>query len=192
MLLHPVNLTVGGVPSFTKDQNPASTLSPGRIPLLTAQRCRWLLCSPSTSTDTNHVRSVAPPPPSNLSRGVIDFSAKAPLETNQRNDAKRRFYRIVEHFGTGGAIDSVPPQYEPPRLVRYTYEYALSEESRDNLLRAFFQALALSLTGQDNDDDLGDLEDLRSLFFGFASYLLDNFFLPSNTSGPFVLSFCLY
>ncbi|KAI3322875.1 hypothetical protein HD806DRAFT_119437 [Xylariaceae sp. AK1471] len=117
--------------------------------------------------------------------GVIDFSAETPLGTNQRNDAKRRFYRIVEHFGASGTIDNrVPPLYEPPRLVRCTYEYALSDESRDNFLRAFFQAMALSLTGQGdgNDGDLNDLEDFRSLFFGFASYLLDHFFLPIKAS----------
>jgi len=127
--------------------------------------------------------------------GVIDFSAEAPLGTNQRNDAKRRFYRIVEHFGAGGAIDNrVPPLYEPPRLVRCTYEYALSDESRDNFLRAFFQAMALSLTGQGdgNDGDLNDVEDFRSLFFGFASYLLDHFFLPSNCFSPLVSSLCRY
>ncbi|KAI0540055.1 hypothetical protein GGR58DRAFT_511909 [Xylaria digitata] len=114
--------------------------------------------------------------------GVIDFSTEAPLGINERNDARRRFYRIVEHFGAGGAIDSVPPQYEPPRLVRCTYEYVLSDESRDNFLRAFFRAMALSLTGQGNDHDLNDLDDLGSLFYGFASYLLDNFFLPMQGS----------
>lgn len=113
--------------------------------------------------------------------GVIDFSAEAPLEVHQRSDARRRFYRIIEHFGAGGATDSVPAQYEPPRLIRYTYEYALSDESRDNFLRAFFRAMALSLTGQDNDNDLNDLENLRPVFSNFASYLLDNLFLPSNT-----------
>ncbi|KAI0420365.1 hypothetical protein F5X98DRAFT_331917 [Xylaria grammica] len=112
--------------------------------------------------------------------GVIDFSAEAPLGANQRNDAKRRFYRIVDHFRGDVAVNS--NQYKPSLLVRYTYEYALSEGSRDNFLRAFFRALALPLTGQDNDNDLGDLEDLRSLFFGFASYLLDNFFLPIKAS----------
>lgn len=68
--------------------------------------------------------------------GVIDFSAEAPLGPNQCSNAKRRFYRIVEHFGAGGAIDNrvPPPLYEPPRLVRCTYEYALSDESRDNFL----------------------------------------------------------
>ncbi|GAP87820.1 hypothetical protein SAMD00023353_1601900 [Rosellinia necatrix] len=125
--------------------------------------------------------------------GVIDFfSAEAPLETNQRNKARRRFYRIVGHFGAGdaGANDGNPRQYKPPLLVRYTYEYALSAESRDTFLRAFFQAMALSLTGQDNNTDNGlgdlgdldDLDDLRTLLFGFASYLLDNFFLPIGAS----------
>ncbi|KAI1424058.1 hypothetical protein F5Y12DRAFT_754595 [Xylaria sp. FL1777] len=111
---------------------------------------------------------------------VIDFSAEAPLGIIQRNDAKRRFYRIVEHFRGDIAVNS--SQYKPSLLIRYPYEYALSDESRDNFLRAFFRALALSLTGQDNDNDLDDLENLRSLFFGFASYLLDNFFLPIKAS----------
>ena len=122
---------------------------------------------------------------------VIDFLAKAPLGINQRNDARRRFYRIVEHFGAGGAIDSVPLQYEPPRLVRCTYEYALSDESRDNFLRAFFRAMALPLARQDNDTDLEDLDNLRPLLFGFASYLFDNFFLPSNLYRSFSPS-CRY
>ncbi|KAI0144480.1 hypothetical protein GGR57DRAFT_507531 [Xylariaceae sp. FL1272] len=118
--------------------------------------------------------------------GIIDFAAEAPLGTSQRNKAHRRFYRIVEYFGAGGAIDSVPPKYEPPRLVRCTYEYALSDESRDNFLRTFFRAMALSLAEQGDDDDddtdLDDLDHLRSLFFGFASHLLDNFFLPIKAS----------
>lgn len=122
---------------------------------------------------------------------VIDFSAEAPLGINQRNNARRRFYRIVEYFGAGGAIDSVPPQYEPPRLVRCTYEYALSDGSRDNFLRAFFRAMALPLAGQDNDDDLDDLDNLRPLLFRFASYLFDNFFLPSNCCRSFAsLCYC--
>lgn len=126
--------------------------------------------------------------------GVIEFLVEAPLDIHQRNSARRRFYHIVEHFGAGGATDnSVPPQYEPPRLIRCTYEYALSDESRDNFLRAFFRAMTLSLTtsqdnDNDNDNDLSDLEHIRPLFFNFAAYLLDNFFLPSNDYfSPFLL-----
>ncbi|KAI1113724.1 hypothetical protein F5Y14DRAFT_417060 [Nemania sp. NC0429] len=122
--------------------------------------------------------------PSPSLEGVIDSSAEAPLGISQRNNAIRRFYRIVEYFGAGDTVDSVPRQYEPQRLVRCAYEYALSDDARDNFLRAFFQAMALSLNGQgdSNDGDLDGLEDLRSLFFGFASYLLDCFFLPIKAS----------
>lgn len=125
--------------------------------------------------------------------GAIDFSAEAPLEINQRSNARRRLYRIVERLGADSAIDnSVLPLYEPPRLVRCTYGYALSDESRDGFLRALFQAGALSLAGRGgdsgNDGGLDDLEDLRFLFFGFASYFVDHFFLPSNCLG--FLVFC--
>ncbi|KAI1768657.1 hypothetical protein GGR53DRAFT_346453 [Hypoxylon sp. FL1150] len=110
--------------------------------------------------------------------GIINFSAEPPLETAQRIVAKRRFYRIIEHFETS-SNDGDGSSYKRPQLVRFTYEYALSEESRDNLLRAFFRAMALSM---DDDNQSIDFEELRSIFFGFADYLLDNFFLPLKAS----------
>ncbi|KAI1382543.1 uncharacterized protein F4822DRAFT_150778 [Hypoxylon trugodes] len=110
--------------------------------------------------------------------GVINFSAEPPLEAAQRIVAKRRFYRIIEHFETSSNNSDGSP-YKRPQLVRFTYEYALSEESRDNLLRAFFRAMALSM-GDDNQSI--DFEELRLVFFDFADYLLDNFFLPLKAS----------
>ncbi|POR34512.1 Uncharacterized protein TPAR_05261 [Tolypocladium paradoxum] len=104
--------------------------------------------------------------------GVIDFSREPPLGAEQRINAKRRFYRIVEHVSDSKSSNK--RTYSRPRLVRFTYEYALCEESRDNFLRAFFRAMALSMDG----DDEFDYEELGSVFFGFADYLLDNFFLP--------------
>ncbi|KAI0423039.1 hypothetical protein F5X98DRAFT_360154 [Xylaria grammica] len=68
--------------------------------------------------------------------------------------------------------------YNRSQLIRFTYQYAPSEQSQDNLLRAFFQAITLSL---DDDDDF-DFDELRPKFFGFADYLLDNFLLPSRVS----------
>ncbi|KAI1272767.1 hypothetical protein F5Y07DRAFT_286290 [Xylaria sp. FL0933] len=122
------------------------------------------------------------PSPSPLHRhqlsleGVIDFTVATPLSESQRAFAKHEFYRIADQFeGNNGAPTA---QYSPARLVRLTYEYALSEASRDNFLRAFFHAMDLSLEDQGHDD----LEDLRSPFFGFADYLLDNFFLPLKAS----------
>ncbi|XXH02118.1 hypothetical protein Hte_008486 [Hypoxylon texense] len=110
--------------------------------------------------------------------GVINFSAEPPLDTAQRAVAKRRFYRIIEHFETS-SNNSDGVLYKRPQLVRFTYEYALSEESRDNLLRAFFRALALSM---EDDSQSMDFEELRPIFFSFADHLLDNFFLPLKAS----------
>ncbi|KAJ8122692.1 hypothetical protein ONZ43_g1170 [Nemania bipapillata] len=107
---------------------------------------------------------------------VINPTAAIPLSDSQRASAKHKFNLITEHFEVDNG--SLNTQYSPSRLVRLTYEYALSEESRDNFLRAFFQATALSIEG--NDDS--DIEDFRSPFFGFADHLLDNFFLPLKAS----------
>ncbi|KAJ3575794.1 hypothetical protein NPX13_g3909 [Xylaria arbuscula] len=101
------------------------------------------------------------------------------LTSYQRASAKQKFNCITEHFEDDNC--TVDTQYSPSRLVRLTYEYALSEESRDNFLRAFFQAMALSIEKND-DSDIKDIEDFRSPFFGFADYLLDNFFLPLKAS----------
>ncbi|KAI3339695.1 hypothetical protein F4824DRAFT_35029 [Ustulina deusta] len=121
-------------------------------------------------------------PPSPLHRyqlsleGVIDFSTEPPLGTDQRSVAKDRFNRIIDYFNTDDPSDRSP--YNRSQLIRFTYQYALSEQSQDNLLRAFFRAMTLSV----DDNDNSDFEELRSKFFGFADYLLDNFFLPLKAS----------
>lgn len=40
--------------------------------------------------------------------------------------------------------------YNRPRLIRLTYEYARSDESRDLLLQSFFQPLGLSLSTEED------------------------------------------
>ena len=105
--------------------------------------------------------------------GIIDFSTKPQLETNQRIKAKDRFYRIINHFENAENHSKQGP-YKRTQLIRYTYEYARSEASKDNFLRAFYGATGL-LMGEDGDDDF---EQIESAFFEFANYLLDNFFLP--------------
>jgi len=120
--------------------------------------------------------------------GIIDFSVETPLEDGQRARAKRLFYQIVHHFHK---LEPEPKRhqrgttYSRPLLIRYTYEYARSQESRDVFFRSFFRSLGLSLDADDGsqeDDQLdwegGQVEVLRSAFFAFADYLLDNFFLP--------------
>jgi hypothetical protein len=120
--------------------------------------------------------------------GIIDFSVETPLDDDQRARAKRQFCQIVDYFHK---LEPEEPKnqrgttYSRPLLIRYTYEYARSLESRDVFFRSFFRCMGLSLDADDGsqednrlDLDSGQVEALSSLFFTFADYLLDNFFLP--------------
>lgn len=107
--------------------------------------------------------------------GVIDVSTEPPLGTRQRSVAEDKFRRIIRHFNTSDPDNHGP--YNRARLIELTHEHALTERSRDNLLRTFFLAIALSI---DDDKDI-DFSELRPKFFGFADYLMDNFFLPCET-----------
>ncbi|KAI0141776.1 hypothetical protein GGR57DRAFT_508944 [Xylariaceae sp. FL1272] len=118
--------------------------------------------------------------------GFLDFSSPSTkaFEPAQRADAQRRFHRIVNHFVPASEIDSSAPSqtYSPPRLISLTYKYALSDEARDNLLRAFFESVNVPVVEASSVDDDGsadaDPETLRSSVFAFADYLMDQFFLP--------------
>ncbi|CAG9986480.1 unnamed protein product [Clonostachys byssicola] len=85
---------------------------------------------------------------------IADFSSLEGVEpilgTDQRTDAKRRLYHIVEHFEAASSRRS-NGDYSCPRLVHPIYDYALSEESRDNFLQAFSRAMALSIDGSEED-----------------------------------------
>ena len=129
---------------------------------------------------------------------VIDFTTEPPLSPHARQQAARKFHRIVDHFDNAVNLGAaagvgVGSGYRRARLVRLTYDYALSPVSQDNFLRAFFRALELSMDngeddGNDNENDNENdngidtaLDDqLQSKVFGFADYLFDNFFLPSR------------
>lgn len=109
---------------------------------------------------------------------IINFSAQSPLEPGLRLSASRRFYQIVNHFDVSGSGSN--GEYDCIKLVRLTYKYARSEESRGNFLRAFFQSVALPMDG-DKAIDVGDADldtELHCSLFNFAEYLFDNFFLP--------------
>ncbi|KAI0837286.1 hypothetical protein F5Y06DRAFT_271260 [Hypoxylon sp. FL0890] len=107
--------------------------------------------------------------------GVIDVPAGPPFGADQRSVATNKFHRIVNYFNTR---DTDRGPYNRSQLVNLTHQYALTEESRDNLLRAFFKVMTLSV---DHDEDI-DFDELRPKFFGFADFLLDNFFLPLKAS----------
>lgn len=115
--------------------------------------------------------------------GIINFPP-APIFSNdeQRAQATARFRRIVNHSeAVEPASRYNPLKYNRPALIRLTFEYARSAESRDRFLAAFFQSLALDILGH---GDLSDEEfaDLREPLFGFAEFLMTNFFLPRMLS----------
>ncbi|KAI0180801.1 hypothetical protein GGR52DRAFT_583291 [Hypoxylon sp. FL1284] len=98
-----------------------------------------------------------------------------PLASFQRDDARRRFYRIVKHFEDKMYESDEDTPYNRPGLIRLTYEYALSDRSGDHLLRAFFRAMSLPL---ENDGRRIVIDKLRPRVYGFADELVDNFFVP--------------
>lgn len=108
---------------------------------------------------------------------LINFSSSPPLSEDIRNQTETSFYAIVDHFrGHHPSND----EYNRTALVRYTYEYALTEKAKDNLLRAFFASIAMPLTDT-VDMDLTNKEQEHEIWLklaGFADYLLNNFFLP--------------
>lgn len=116
--------------------------------------------------------------------GIIDFSAQPPLTPAQRLSAGRRFNQLVNHFDVPDGSSS--KGYDRVKLVRLTYEYARSEESKGNFLRAFFEFAELPINGdEDIDVDLGDADRqarLRDSLLDFAEYLFQNFFLPCMRS----------
>ncbi|KAK5988612.1 hypothetical protein PT974_10098 [Cladobotryum mycophilum] len=76
---------------------------------------------------------------------IINFASGPSFTDTERQQAKGRFYNIVGHFEANNANKS--RGYNRPALVRLTYEFACSEESQDNYLRAFFENANLPLEG---------------------------------------------
>ncbi|KAK7415185.1 hypothetical protein QQZ08_012413 [Neonectria magnoliae] len=105
-----------------------------------------------------------------------------PLTPAQRLSADRRFNQLVNHFD---APDSSYTDYDRVKLVRLTYEYARSEESKGYFLRAFFESAGLEIDAEQEDIDLTDAATqakLRDSLVNFAEYLFENFFLPLKSS----------
>lgn len=74
----------------------------------------------------------------------IIFPSEASLEPGQRDQAKRKFYHIVNYWeAIESRGDRTGGDYNRPLLVRLTYEYSRSEQSRDIFLQTFFQSIGL-------------------------------------------------
>ncbi|KND87269.1 hypothetical protein TOPH_08098 [Tolypocladium ophioglossoides CBS 100239] len=111
----------------------------------------------------------------------VNLSSSPPLADDVRIQADERFHQIVEHF-TGSDADRTS-YYNGPKLVGLMYRYAVSPKSKDNVLRAFFRAMELSMEGEAIDfSDEKHAEALRSRLVGFAEHLVNNFFMPLRAS----------
>ncbi|KAL6353677.1 hypothetical protein LRP88_12990 [Fusarium phalaenopsidis] len=113
--------------------------------------------------------------------GIIDYSLRPSLSSAHRASASRRFYQLINHFdGDKGSND----KYDELKLVRYTYEFSISQESRDHFLYALFASAGIPILA-DDDIDLSDSTreaELRKSLVDFAKYLFENFFLPLKAS----------
>ncbi|EJT69103.1 hypothetical protein GGTG_13371 [Gaeumannomyces tritici R3-111a-1] len=119
---------------------------------------------------------------------ILPAGTPALLPDDTRAQAKARLYHILENLealaGAAAAANHRPQQgYNRPALVRLTYEYTISDQSKSLFLTSFFESLALPLTGNvtDADVDFGNTEvaaGLGTSVDAFAEYLMNNFFSP--------------
>lgn len=107
--------------------------------------------------------------------GVFSLNPRPPLDADERNNAERRFYTLIERFGNESDNRA---GYDRSLLLRHTYEYALSQDSKDNILRAFFDVVGLPIDEDGNDGS----EDVGPRIFEFADHIVHHFFLPCKIS----------
>ncbi|EEU35786.1 uncharacterized protein NECHADRAFT_82207 [Fusarium vanettenii 77-13-4] len=111
--------------------------------------------------------------------GIIDFSSRPSLSADGRAYATRRFHQVINHFDNDDMKQN-DDKYDRIKLIRFTYEYSISEESKCNLIIALFESLNLSPSAHEDIDfqDSTYRAELQADLHEFADYLVDNFFLP--------------
>ncbi|WXC62416.1 hypothetical protein SNK03_008266 [Fusarium graminearum] len=135
---------------------------------------------------------MAPPASPHLLRhqdsleGMLDFSPP-PLPDGDHVNAERRFYQIIDHFGSedhgrGPGQDT----YDRIKLVSLTYKYSTNKICKGRILVAFFTLAGLPITSGEaediNFDDPTHRDKLRTSLDNFADLLFNNFFLPLKAS----------
>ncbi|CAI6095256.1 unnamed protein product [Clonostachys chloroleuca] len=101
--------------------------------------------------------------------GILDFLCEA---------AVRLFIRLIDCFDTLPADRN--DDYNRVKLVRLTYEYACTDESKGNFLRVFFDSVGIVNTFDGEEVDLANADQrvlLYTSILNFADYLFENFFL---------------
>ncbi|TWU70761.1 hypothetical protein ED733_001838 [Metarhizium rileyi] len=114
----------------------------------------------------------------NSLEGFVNLSSSPPLSDNVRLQADHRFQEIMERFRDKDPDRS--SRYDRPKLVDLVYRYAISQKSKDNILRAVFRALELPMEGDAVDFSTETALLLRLI--GFADHLVNNFFMPLRAS----------
>ncbi|CAH0044959.1 unnamed protein product [Clonostachys solani] len=130
--------------------------------------------------------------------GILDFSARPPLDPAQRQAADQRFTELIKRFDQP-PMEGEDVKYDRVKLVQLTYQYSLSDESKGAFLRAFFESIGTPIsedfntaeinlpnTAEINSPNTDEINlpntALRSSIFSFADYLFENFFMPLKAS----------
>lgn len=96
------------------------------------------------------------------------------MTADRRSHVEKRLGELLEYMGNDDSV-KLCTKYRRDLLIRSTYEYSLSDTSKDKFLRYFFKYIELDM------DDTEDIEldtDLLETLKSFADFLVDNFYLP--------------
>ena len=133
---------------------------------------------------------------------VIDPSATAGLSPQERAQAVCVFQQIIKHCEAYELAHTLGPErkYKRGKLLQLVYDYTISDNGRDNILRYFLTTItalpeeSLS-TGKDFSHVLASLDDFEersttekdqilNRIQELADHLIDCFFLPSELPSP--------
>jgi hypothetical protein len=108
--------------------------------------------------------------------GVISPPTPA-IEPSHRIRATEIFNQIIDYYEPS---QTKTGRYKQITLLRLTYEYVLSEVSRDNFLTHFLQAVKIQVDDEFHFEawDEERKSELGTLTTCFADFLVEKFFLP--------------
>ena len=115
-----------------------------------------------------------------LLEGVSKLSlSEPPSEPYQRTRMTEIFKQIISHY------EPLQPEdgpYKHITLLKLTYDYVLSNESRDRFLKYFLESVKISVEDEFHFEvwDPERKSELASRLDACADFLVNNFFLPSK------------
>lgn len=105
--------------------------------------------------------------------------SEAPSEPDQRTRMTEIFKQIIGHYEPLQPKDG---RYKHVTLLKLTYEYVLSKESRDRFLKFFFESVKISVEDEFHFEDWDPerKSEFESRLDACADFLVNSFFLPSK------------